>query len=280
MRFPDLNGHSRAFSEALVDFGAAGGWQPKHMLRMMCSESGLVSTTVNSIGAAGLTQLLPSTQRNLGYNAAARGPYERQPAEVQLGYTARYYGEWRARFAIPEFRSSGHLYQCNFMPATLAGEFDEQEVVLSRLRWGKGYDQNRALDINRDGLITVAELEEHTARATALCQRRYDVAMQSVAAVLGERHASLPGEAPEAMPGTIDLLLTDGVQRALAILRDRISRRPYFEHAVTGFYGQVTRRAVGGFQRDHGLTIDGWVGKATRPALQAALQAEGVPSTC
>lgn len=274
----DKLGFEEFFYDRLLENEPVGGYRSEDLLAMMCSESGLRHDIRNKIGAAGLTQLLPQTQRNLGYNEAVSGPFEKRPAHEQIMYTVRYYAWWRRHFSIERFRSRGHLYQCNFMPATLEGKYDEEEVVLDRLKWSKAYAQNKTLDINKDGLITVAELSTHIDVSVKLCQDRYDCALEGV-----KRARERAGVEVETVKDKVkdvgkpirvfpNIETVDGLQTALNQLKAS-DKKPYFDHAVTGFYGPITREAVRKFQRDHGCKVDGWSGKETRAALWKALTA-------
>jgi hypothetical protein len=42
-----------------------------------------------------------------------------------------------------------------------------------------------------------------------------------------------------------------------------------------GIYGPATKAAVAKFQSEHGLTVDGWAGHVTTPAIAAAVAALG-----
>jgi spore germination protein YaaH len=55
---------------------------------------------------------------------------------------------------------------------------------------------------------------------------------------------------------------------AVAELQTKLAALGYFEHEVTGYFGEITRDAVLRFQQDHGLAVDGIVGPETWDALR------------
>ncbi|MEW9121585.1 MAG: peptidoglycan-binding domain-containing protein [Thermotaleaceae bacterium] len=57
--------------------------------------------------------------------------------------------------------------------------------------------------------------------------------------------------------------------QAVIVLQQRLKDLGYFEHKVTGYFGQITKTSVEKFQRVNQLKIDGIVGKATLTQLNS-----------
>ena len=272
-QWPDPLGFGRVFYEKLVDGCASIGAAPEAMLGMMTAESGITCAARNASGAQGLTQLMPSTVRNLGYDESKRGPFAAAAPEVQLNFALAYFSQWRRHFGLGGFVNRAQLYQCNFMPATLEGAYDPEEVLIARSKWSIGYDENRWLDANGDFVITLGELEAAIETAVGRTQHRYYDALASLAVVRGYPAVN---EVPAA---DYHLETVDGVQYALSVIPAN-DGKPYFQRAPTGILGPITRAAVASFQAQHGCTIDGVPGTNTRAALRAEvakLARAGVP---
>lgn len=54
-------------------------------------------------------------------------------------------------------------------------------------------------------------------------------------------------------------------------LQSNLAALGHYNYKVTGYFGDITQRAVKDFQRKHGLVADGIVGNATRNSIQASL---------
>ncbi len=54
---------------------------------------------------------------------------------------------------------------------------------------------------------------------------------------------------------------------AVSSVQRELSSRGYFNHSVTGYYGNITKSAVIEFQKDKNIRVDGIVGPETREAL-------------
>lgn len=69
-------------------------------------------------------------------------------------------------------------------------------------------------------------------------------------------------------------LLRHGMESAeVSALQEQLAELGYFDHAVTGYFGDITQAAVEAFQQDHGLHVDGIVGPQTASKLEAILAA-------
>ena len=124
---------------------------PLDMLALMRSESGLNPQAVNpNGGATGLIQFMPNTARNLGTTTEA---LKNMSAAEQMKYVEKYFDSVR----LPSGSSAGRLYAFVFLPGRA-----NREVLTSR---GEAYyDNNVRLDMDRDGNITITDLDVRMAR--------------------------------------------------------------------------------------------------------------------
>jgi hypothetical protein len=130
---------------------------PEDLLSVMVSESDVDPAAQNPHGkATGLIQFMPKTLLGLGWTS---GPdeFHKLTAEQQLPYVERYY-----RPHIGRLTSSGRLYQATFMPATLKNSDESTVLAGANGPRSKAYAQNKGLDINKDGFITVSDLTART----------------------------------------------------------------------------------------------------------------------
>jgi hypothetical protein len=124
----------------------------------MKQESGVNPSAQNGTsGATGLIQFMPDTARRLGTTAAEL----RQMTGVeQLDYVYKYF-----KMTGVGNGTLGDLYMAVFMPKYIGYDDD---FVLGQSGAsgfsGKVYAQNRGLDRNRDGAITVADVKQSVAR--------------------------------------------------------------------------------------------------------------------
>jgi len=133
------------------------------LMAIFKQESGVNPHIQNSIGATGLIQFMPDTARRLGTTTAELA---RMDGVEQLDYVYKYY-----KMTGVGDGSVGDLYMATFMPK-FVGYPDE--FVLGQLAGGKVpgtnlssdlvYKQNKGLDRNRDGKITVADVKQSVSR--------------------------------------------------------------------------------------------------------------------
>ncbi|MGE4282542.1 MAG: peptidoglycan-binding protein [Clostridia bacterium] len=62
-------------------------------------------------------------------------------------------------------------------------------------------------------------------------------------------------------------------------LQQALKNKGYFQHAVTGYYGSITKNAVIAFQRNNGLAVDGIAGKNTLSKLYSSSTASVASTT-
>lgn len=237
---PGSENVSRAFKLRVIGIARDLGTDPNFLMAAMSFESRLDPRAVNpSSGATGLIQFMPKTAERLGTTVGALAA---MTAEGQLDYVARYFAPYRGRLATLE-----DVYMAILWPDAIGRGAD---FVLFRTP-SAAYAQNSALDVNRDGSVTVAE-------ATSFVRRR----LGGAAPATGTPAGAPPSASPDR--GSPDY--ARWVQRSLnQLLGTRL--------AVDGLIGSQTRSAVRTFQGQKGLAVDGVVG----PVTEAALIAAGAP---
>lgn len=127
------------------------GINPTDLLAVMRSESSLNPRAVNpTTGASGLIQFMPRTAASLGTSVEA---IRQMSAVEQMRYVERYFES----VGVRPGSSAGRLYAYVFLPGR-AG----REVLTAA---GENfYEANRGLDVDRDGRITIADLDVRLAR--------------------------------------------------------------------------------------------------------------------
>lgn len=121
------------------------GVNPDDLMSVMAFESWIDPSMVNSIGATGLIQFLPSTAASLGTTTTA---LKNMSAVDQLYYVYLYLKPYAGRMS-----TLSDIYMAVLWPAAVGGS---ENYVL----WSQGstaYRQNNGLDVNGDGRITKAE---------------------------------------------------------------------------------------------------------------------------
>jgi AraC-like DNA-binding protein len=146
------------FNKKLDKVASALGVKSSDLLAVMKQESGVNPSAQNGTsGATGLIQFMPDTARRLGTTTAEL----RQMSGVeQLDYVYKYF-----KMTGVGNGTLGDLYMAVFMPKYIGYDDD---FVLGQSGAsgfsGKVYAQNRGLDRNRDGEITVADVKQSVAR--------------------------------------------------------------------------------------------------------------------
>lgn len=146
----------RFFSD-LAALGARRGSDPAIFLTVWCVESGVNPHAVNSIGARGLNQMLPSTLAALG----APADFEKLSAEAQLPWIEKLIASGERRNGGP-FESAARYYHANFFPVTMARGDTPDTIVAAKdaidPRERDAYAFNAGLDADGDGKITLGDL--------------------------------------------------------------------------------------------------------------------------
>lgn len=146
------------FNSKLDKISADLGVKSKDLLAIFQQESGMNPQAVNPMsGATGLIQFMPATARNLGTTTEE---LRKMSAVEQLDYVWKYFKSTGVGNG-----DLGDLYMAVFMPAHV-GKPDN--YVLGSQGdpgfSGKVYDQNKGLDADKNGRITVADVKKAVRR--------------------------------------------------------------------------------------------------------------------
>lgn len=149
---PDFNGKLEKMAGEL-------GVKKEDLITIMKFESRLDPKARNPYsGATGLIQFMPSTARELGTSTEE---LSKMSAVEQLDYVFMYFKQK----GIKPGMSLGDLYLAVFYPAAV-GKSDNMVLGQQGASGfsGKVYDQNKVLDKNKDGIITVADVKSSIER--------------------------------------------------------------------------------------------------------------------
>lgn len=127
------------------------GIDPNWLMHVMYRESTLNPQAVNKNGGAtGLIQFMPDTAKSLGTTTAAL--YKMNNVQ-QLDYVYKYLASFKRKFT-----SYIDLYMTVFFPAAI-GKPKSWIMQAKNLPASVVRDANAALDLNKDGMLTIAEVE-------------------------------------------------------------------------------------------------------------------------
>ncbi|HEX7666007.1 MAG TPA: transglycosylase SLT domain-containing protein [Polyangiaceae bacterium] len=181
---------SDQFFADLAALGDRRGSDPAIFLVVWCVESNLNPAAMNSIGARGLNQFLPSTLASLG----APADFEKLSGEKQLPWIEKFIANGEHRNGGP-FQTAARYYHSNFFPVTMSRGDSPDTVVAARdaadPRERDAYTANPALDADHDGKITLADLSTVLERTRAnKCQEAFVRLAEAVSAL--EAQSALP----------------------------------------------------------------------------------------
>lgn len=126
--------------------------EPDHLMACMAFESGgTFSPSQKNLagsGATGLIQFMPDTAVSLGTTTK---DLALMTAEEQLLYVDKYFRPYRGRLS-----NLGDLYMAILFPAGI-GKLDDFPLFVEGQKPIRRYQQNRGLDVDRDGIVTRGE---------------------------------------------------------------------------------------------------------------------------
>ena len=149
---PDFNGKLDKVAKEL-------GVKKEALIAIMKHESGVNPKAVNPMsGATGLIQFMPDTARKLG---TSTDELRKMDGVEQLDYVYKYFKMVGVRPGM----DLGDLYMAVFMPAHIG---KPEDTVLGQSGAsgfsGAVYRQNRGMDRNNDGVITIADVKTSVQR--------------------------------------------------------------------------------------------------------------------
>lgn len=150
-----------AFESEVKRYSAALGINPDWLMGVMEIESGCNPHAVNSVsGATGLIQFMPNTAQGLGTTTAA---LKSMTGEQQLYYVYKYLKPYAGKIS-----SLTDLYLAVFFPAAI-GKSNDYILQTNKLSASTIARQNPGYDLNKDGMITKAEV---TTAITAILKKK------------------------------------------------------------------------------------------------------------
>jgi peptidoglycan hydrolase-like protein with peptidoglycan-binding domain len=146
---PGIENTSEAFRNKVIAIASELQTDPNFLMAVMSFESGAtfrpdIKNAAGS-GAVGLIQFMPKTAQNLGTSTAALAAMS---AVAQLDFVRKYLLPFKGRMKTVE-----DAYMAVLMPSAIGK--GSGHVLFKR--GTTAYKQNSGLDLNGDGLITVAE---------------------------------------------------------------------------------------------------------------------------
>ncbi|MEZ4774986.1 MAG: lytic transglycosylase domain-containing protein [Bacteroidia bacterium] len=131
---------------------------PEWLMAVIFSESGFDSSALNrkGSGAVGLIQFMPATAKELktgGVSLAEMDPV------TQLDYVEQYFTQVRERYGA--YASLTDFYLAVLYPKA-RGEEDYCYALYAAP--SQAYQQNKGLDENRDGVVTVSDIDKRMRR--------------------------------------------------------------------------------------------------------------------
>jgi peptidoglycan hydrolase-like protein with peptidoglycan-binding domain len=226
---------SDAFKQKVIQIASDLKVNPNFLLAVMSFESGeTFSPAIKSAagsGAVGLIQFMPATAKSLGTTTAALAA---MTAEDQLDFVAKYFRQFKKPLLTIE-----DVYMAVLMPSAIGKGSD---FVIFR-KPSKAYDQNKGLDINKDGLITVGEAADRVRKKLG--------AAGGVTGVVLKRNAAGP-EVERLQDELIDLGYMTRAQKLSGV----------------GKFGPITETALKHFQADNHLSPNGLFETSSQAAIR------------
>ena len=160
---------STSFSSKLNDISQELGMNPRDLLLVMYLESGVNPSAKNPHGGAtGLIQFMPDTLKGMGLSKDQVSSFGQKSAEEQLDYVKQYVQGHRGLIGGQPFTSATQYYIANFWPIALkkwngTDPNENKNVVIVSANSNNpaeraAYKENKILDTNNDGVITVGDI--------------------------------------------------------------------------------------------------------------------------
>lgn len=221
---PGIEKVSDAFKQKVIQIASDLKVNPNFLMAVMSFESGeTFSPSIKNAagsGAVGLIQFMPATAKQLGTTTAALAA---MTAEDQLDFVAKYFRQFKKPLLTIE-----DVYMAVLLPSAIGKGSD---FVLFR-KPSKAFDQNKGLDINKDGLITVGEAADKVRKKLG--------AAGGVTGVVLKRGSAGP-EVERLQDELIDLGYMTRAQKLSGV----------------GKFGPITETALKHFQADNHLPASG-----------------------
>ena len=221
---PGIEKVSDAFKQKVIQIASDLKVNPNFLMAVMSFESGeTFSPSIKNAagsGAVGLIQFMPATAKQLGTTTAALAA---MTAEDQLDFVAKYFRQFKKPLLTIE-----DVYMAVLLPSAIGKGSD---FVLFR-KPSKAFDQNKGLDINKNGLITVGEAADKVRKKLG--------AAGGVTGVVLKRGAAGP-EVERLQDELIDLGYMTRAQKLSGV----------------GKFGPLTETALKHFQADNHLPVTG-----------------------
>jgi len=232
---PGLEKTSDAFKTKVIQIASDLKVNPNFLTAVMSFESGeSFSPSVKNAagsGAVGLIQFMPATAKGLGTTTAALAA---MTAEEQLDFVAKYFKQFKKPLLTIE-----DVYMAVLMPSAIGKGSD---FVLFR-KPSTAYNQNKGLDINQDGEITVGEAADRV-------RKKLGAAGGVTGAVL--KRGSDGPEVERLQDELIDLGYMTRAQKLTGV----------------GKFGPITETALQHFQADNHLTASGAFDSSSQASIR------------
>jgi peptidoglycan hydrolase-like protein with peptidoglycan-binding domain len=241
-----IDNTTAVFREKVMHIAARLGTNPNFLMAVMSFESGgTFSPSVKNqagSGAVGLIQFMPATARGLGTTTTELAALT---AEAQLDFVEKHFKPFTGRLQTLE-----DTYMAVLLPKAVG---KGRDFVLFE-RPSIAFTQNKGLDIDGDGRITVAD------------------ASSRVRAVLSEAGA-----------GSGEVLGGGASGPEVETLQDQLIElghlRPAEKAGGPGTFGPRTERALSELQSINGLEVTGVLDSASRDALHQLMRGVGIGSS-
>jgi len=171
-----------AFQQKVIDVAAALKTEPNWLMQVMQAESGISASARNTYApfadgyATGLIQFTPATARSLGTTTLA---LEKMSRVQQMDYVFKYLQPYTGKL-----NSYYDVYLVVFFPAAI-GKSDDYIFETKSLSRSSISRSNPAIDVNKDGMITLAEFKQYLKNTVpvSVWTQVFDIAKKPIVAI-------------------------------------------------------------------------------------------------